>query len=92
MIKTLNMAGLALGMVGVAFIFFWGPPQPSFEQGVSLGLADGTPLSDGRTVAQHNIETAATKRRYKCLSLLGLIFIFLGFLLQFVALFLPDDK
>jgi hypothetical protein len=69
-----------------------GPPQPSFEPGVSLGLEDGTPLSGGRTVAQHNIETVATKSRYKRLSRLGLIFIFFGFLLQFIALCLPDDK
>ncbi|WP_286730978.1 MULTISPECIES: hypothetical protein [unclassified Thiomonas] len=52
--QALNTIGLALGMLGVALIFVWGPPQPQLEEGVGIGLEDGTPLGNGLTVAQHD--------------------------------------
>jgi len=82
--QWLNAFGLALNMVGVLFIFKWGPPQPSFESGVALCLEDATPLPNGKTVAEHNASIESKKKRYKLMSCVGLIFIFVGFLCQFL--------
>ena len=85
MVKWLNVMGLICGMLGVVFIFIWGPPQPSFEQGMPLGLEDATRLPSGKTVAEFNAETAAAKQRYALMSNIGLALIFVGFGCQMVA-------
>lgn len=77
--QALNIFGLCLGMIGAAILFVWGPPQPSFSEGVSLGLEDASELPDGRTVAQHNEDVRKTKRRYDLMARLGLALIFAGF-------------
>jgi hypothetical protein len=69
--KTLNTIGLVLNIVGVAIVFC-GFPQPTHEEGVLLGLEDGTTLGDGRTVAQHNEEIRKIKARYIFISRLAL--------------------
>ena len=83
--QTLNTLGLVLGLVGVALIFVWGPPQPQLEEGVGLGLEDGTPLGNGLTVAQHNAIVRRRRFRHAVLSRVGLALIFLGFLSQLFA-------
>jgi hypothetical protein len=82
---VLNTVGLVTGMVGVALIFRWGPPQPTFEEGIGLGLEDGTPLSDGRTVAQHNAAIRALRARHDTISKSGLVMVFVGFAFQLWA-------
>ena len=77
--------GLVLNMAGVAIAFIFGYPQPAHEEGIGLGLEDGTPLPDGRTVAQHNEEIRRRKTKYLFWSRTGLCLIFVGFLLQLVA-------
>jgi len=63
--RLLNTIGLVLGIIGVLFLFVWGPPQPSFEAGVSVGLENATPLdSSGKTVADHNRELEAKRKFY----------------------------
>jgi len=69
--KWLNAIGLIFGIVGVVFIFIWGPSQPSFERGVWIGLEDNTPLANGNTVAQNNAEIAAREAHYKCPASVG---------------------
>lgn len=83
--QLLNTTGLVLGMVGVVIIFFYGPPQPNLESGVSIGLEDGNPLSDGRTVGQHNEDVEKLRSRHSFCSKAGLVFVFLGFTLQLWA-------
>ena len=61
--QTLNTIGLLLNIAGVILVFFYGFPQPTHEEGVGRGLEDGTPMPDGRTVAQHNEDTRKTKAR-----------------------------
>ena len=80
--KVLNTVGLILGMLGVVLIFRWGPPQPTFEEGIGIGLEDGTPLADGRTVAEHNVEVRALRTRHNKMSKAGLSMVFLGFAFQ----------
>ena len=83
--QKLNAIGLVLGMVGVALIFVWGPPQPQLDEGVGLGLEDGTPLGNGLTVAQYNAVVRCRRIRQTLLSRVGLGLIFIGFLSQLLA-------
>jgi hypothetical protein len=84
--RWLNAIGLIFGMVGIVLIFIWGPPQPSFESGVSIGLQDNTQLSNGKTVAQNNAEIAAKKTCYKLMYSIGLGLIGVGFFLQLCSI------
>ena len=79
---SLNRVGLILGMTGVALVFRWGPPQPTFEQGVGVAVEDATLLADGRAAAEHEVEVRQLKRRHAVLSRIGLGLIGVGFLLQ----------
>jgi len=78
--RLLNTIGLALGIIGVLFLFVWGPPQPSFERGVSLGIEDATPIDKtGKTVADHNREVEAKRKFYTTMADVGLCLIIVGF-------------
>ena len=83
--KVLNTVGLILGMIGVALIFRWGPPQPTLEEGIGIGLEDGTPLPDGRTVAEHNAQVRGLRAKHDKMSKIGLSLVFLGFAAQLWA-------
>ncbi len=83
--QIVTTIGLLLSIGGVALLFFFGPPQPSFQEGVGIGLEDGTRLKDGRTVDEHNATVRKVKRRHKNLSRLALILIAFGFSLQLCA-------
>jgi hypothetical protein len=89
--RWLNAIGLSLGIVGVVFIWIWGPPQPSFERGVSMVLEDATPLPDGTTAAQYAAATEAKESRYRLMSRIGLGLILAGFALQLVNEFVPRE-
>lgn len=83
---SLNILGLSLNMLGVVVIFFFGPPQPILEEGVSIGLEDNTPIDEhGKTVAESNKEIRQKRKIHSLLSKLGLIVIFIGFALQLYA-------
>jgi hypothetical protein len=84
---VLNQVGLFLGLIGVVLIFIWGPPQPSLEEGVALGLELGTPMPGGGTVADHNRAVRRRRVRHEILSRVGLGLIALGFAAQFIATF-----
>jgi hypothetical protein len=79
--RWLNAIGLSLGIVGVVFIFVWGPPQPSFERHEPV-------YSSSRA---HEAPAEAEEQRYKCMSRFGLGLILAGFVLQFANEFLPRD-
>ena len=88
--KWLSNIGLSLAILGVFFIFKWGPPQPEHTAGVSLGLQDGTPIGkSGKTVAEYNREVIKRKKFYTVMSRFGLILIMVGFALQLWATWLP---
>jgi hypothetical protein len=90
--KWLNAIGLSLGIVGVVFIWIWGPPQPSFEREVPLAVSEGTPLPGGKTAGQHTAEVKDQESRYRLMSSIGLAFILLGFATQLANEFLPRDQ
>jgi hypothetical protein len=83
--QILNSIGLLLNIAGVVLLFFFGPPQPAFEEGVGCGLEDGNRLEDGRTVAEYNTDVRKLKRKHKVFSRLSLILIIIGFAMQLWA-------
>lgn len=86
--KSLSTIGLVLGIIGVILLFFWAPPQPSFQQGASIGLENGTQLQNGKTVAENNMEIAHKEALYKCMSRIGLVFVGLSFAFQLAGVWL----
>ena len=80
--KTLNTVGLMLNIFGVGILFCYGFPQPTHEESVCLAIGDATPLPEGGTVADHNKKVRKTKLKYRCLSMLALSLILLGFAFQ----------
>jgi hypothetical protein len=84
--QCLNAIGLISGMVGVIVLFFWGPPQPSFEETVGVALDSGTVLTNGTKVSELENANKRRKRRHRIMSSIGLGLVGLGFLFQFVAL------
>jgi hypothetical protein len=83
--QWLNILGLVLGIVGVVLIFCWGPPQPSFDIGIGIGLEPANVLPNGQTVAEHDQDVLKQMAFYTFMSRLGLAFIGLGFLVQLVG-------
>ena len=84
--QIVNTIGLCFGIVGVAMIFFWGPPQPILDSGMGLGLEDETQIDDsGKTVAEYDKEISARRCRHWVVSGLGLGFVGFGFVLQLLA-------
>ena len=80
--RWLNAIGLVLGMAGVAIVWRFGWPQPSFEDGVSIFVEDGTRLPNGRTAGQLAATNRALKARYAIYSPIGLSLILAGFFCQ----------
>ena len=78
MVEILNTIRLLFGLVGVAIIFRWRPPLPSFERGISLGIV-------GPQVAEHDAKQSAKEVRYRRRSQLGFTLILLGFAIQILA-------
>jgi hypothetical protein len=76
--QVLNTIGLVLNMGGVCLIFFYGPPQPNLEEGISLGL-------EGALVEKHNAQVRRRRAQHEFLSRLALGLIFVGFLLMLIA-------
>ena len=60
-----NTVGLVLGIVGVLILFRWGPPQPNFDEWVSLSVE--TPESEKAVEG-----VKQRKREYENMSSLGL--------------------
>ena len=83
--QIINTIGLLLNILGVVILFFYGPPQPTFEEGIGLGLEDANVLEDGRTVADHNAEVRKLRKRHETRSQVALILIIVGFVVQLCA-------
>lgn len=80
-----NMIGLVLNIIGVAIIFIWGPPQPSFEGSPPLVLEDNTLLTNGLRAKEEQEAKRKQKNRHKLYSSLGILLILLGFVFQCAA-------
>jgi hypothetical protein len=71
--KYLNIIGLLFSMLGVAIIFFYGPPQPSFFP------------YDIITDDNLHRDVLDMRDKYDLYSKIGLGFVFVGFMLQLIA-------
>ena len=80
--QIISTIGLVMNIIGVILLFFFGFPQPNFDEGVSLGLEDNTPLGNGKTVKEQNIEINRKKRIYKIMATVALVLLLFGFLFQ----------
>ena len=84
--KRFNQIGLVLCIVGTSIIFKWGLPQPIFIQGTLLAVSDNTPVDDtGKTAKEYGLEVEKKEKFYSCMSKLGIAFIIIGFIFQFLA-------
>jgi hypothetical protein len=82
----LNKAGLVLNMIGTFLAFFFGFPQPNHETEVLISVGRGTVFADG-TKASDLEDTARRKKLlYRCMALLALSLVFIGFAAQAIAL------
>lgn len=86
--QILNTIGLLFSIGGVALLFRFGPPQPIFKEGSSLGLEGGTRLKGGKTVDEDNADVRKVKSRHEKWSRIALILIIVGFALQLHATWL----
>ena len=77
--------GLILDIIGVIFLFIWGPPTPSMEGSVGLALESGTVLSDGTKIEDIEKEQLREKAIHSRMSKVGLGLILFGFILQLIA-------
>lgn len=78
----LNSVGLVLGILGVAVIYEWGPPQPSYEAGRYREL-------ERNTITEDELRLAMQRMAAWHMSAIGLGFIGLGFLFQLLAVWVP---
>lgn len=85
--RRLNIWGLIFGMAGVVVLFVWGPPQPTLETGVGIGLEDGNVIDQktGQTVADYNREINRKRACYNAMSKVGLGLVGVGFFCQWLA-------
>lgn len=86
--QFLNTIGLSLNILGVVLLFFFGFPQPAHEEGVGIGLEDGTRLPNGKTVAEQNQMVMLRKNIYLICSNLALALILAGFCFQLAGLWI----
>lgn len=85
--KYIAIGGLILNVIGVAFVWRFGWPQPGFATGVALGLEDGTPYGpNGETVADHDRRVVRLRVLYRRASRFGLGLLLAGFCVQVIAL------
>jgi hypothetical protein len=80
--RCLNILGLILNMVGVAILFRWAPPQPTFEGIGGIVVENANVLPSGKTAGEERADAAARQVHYKRMSRVGLVFIFAGFACQ----------
>lgn len=84
----LTTAGLILNMVGVIFVFIWGPPQPDFTEGIKRVIGGNTVIDPetGVTAGDYALKIRTLKIIHTRNSRIGLSLIGLGFLIQLIGL------
>ena len=84
--EILNTVGLGLNIFGVVLIFFFGLPQPSHDEGVSIGLGENDVFEDGTSVKEINEKIRKRKAVYKGFAFFALSLMLLGFILQLLSI------
>jgi hypothetical protein len=81
----LNTLGLFCNIAGVILVWIYGGPQPSHEEGASLGLQNSTRLPSGLTVGERNASIRDRSAKYKRRSAVGFALMAVGFIFQLFA-------
>jgi len=82
----MNIIGLCINIIGVIVMFVFPAPPPKLEEGVGIGLEDGTYLPEIKmTVAEYNKLIEKRRKRHLILSRVGIGLIGLGFIFQLIA-------
>ena len=84
--ELLNTIGLSSNIIGVILIFFFGLPQPSHNEGMSIGIGENTVLADGTRVKDIMASVRRRKAIYKCFACLALCLMLIGFVLQLLSI------
>jgi hypothetical protein len=88
----LNTVGLLLGILGVVILFKWGPPQPNFDEDISIGISftEDTIFADGSKPSDTVARIKRRKLEHQIMSRIGPGLVGLGFAAQLLALWWYD--
>jgi hypothetical protein len=86
--EIISSAGIILNIIGLIFLFIYGFPQPDFSEGVGLSLEDFTPVGNGKLVKDIKAEAIKKRKKYKVISILCLIAILIGTLMELIGLWI----
>lgn len=82
----LTVFGLVLDIVGVVLLFFYAPPEPETYGG--QGVEDNNIVGPrGETAGEMRRREAIRRARSRVLSIVGLVLLLIGFVLQLGAQF-----
>ena len=86
--QLLNTCGLISNMAGVVLLFFYGFPQPTHDEEVTVTVEPHKKVAEGRIAADVMEETRLRKKFYLSMSLVALLLMVGGFGVQLLALWL----
>jgi hypothetical protein len=86
--QFLNTSGLISNMAGVILLFFYGFPQPTHDEEVTVTLEPEEVVAEGRKAADLMKETRSRKKFYQSMSIVALLLMVSGFGAQLLALWL----
>lgn len=89
MVSVLNSLGLFFNILGVAIVFFFALPQPSFSGGGGIVVGDDHLFDDGETLGEKKAKAERQRKAFECRSKAGLGLMLLGFALQLAAVLWP---
>jgi hypothetical protein len=86
--QLFNTGGLISNMAGVILLFFYGFPQPTHNEEVTVAVEPHKKMTDGRIVANVIRDTRLRKKFYISMSAVALLLMVGGFGMQFLALWI----
>lgn len=89
MVSVLNALGLISNILGVAIVFFFALPQPSFSGGGGIVVGDNHVFPDGETLGEKKAKAEKKRKAFEFRSKTGLFLMLLGFVLQLAAVVWP---
>jgi hypothetical protein len=80
--RYVGAIGSGIAFCGGLVLFKWGPPQPSFQTYIGLALIQSRDIQP---------QQEKLRRRYQMMSQIGMALVTMGFLIQTVAVVVPDE-
>ena len=88
--QLLNTGGLISNMAGVVLLFFYGFPQPTHDEEVTVTVEPHKQVAEGRIAADVMQDTRKRKKFYLSMSVIALLMMVSGFGVQLLALSVMD--